>query len=263
MGKTRIKQLQDGRGTKNRAAREELGTQTLYEERRAKSERYNLSWFKPIGQQQQVWTQLDQKDAVIIQAPSGCGKTTTAIAKALQLVETGDYKKVYFIKNPTEAGDDKIGYLTGDANDKLQAHFMYLRAVFLDFMSAGKLACEEKNKNIIFAIPNFLLGATIPPGSIVILDECQTYSPSTLKLLMERVSDGCKLILLGDRSQRYSVTRRDDGFTDFIKRITRPNPETGKLESVENLFSYIEMDTSNNQRGDISKRITELYSDLG
>ena len=48
--------------------------------------------------------------------------------------------------------------------------------------------CEEKAGNIVFKIPNFLLGATIQPDTIYFLNECQTFSPMTLKLLMARVS---------------------------------------------------------------------------
>ena len=132
-----------------------------------------------------------------------------------------------------------------------------MRGVFLDFMNKGKLESDEKNGNIQFKIPNFLLGATIS-DAIVILDECQTYSPNTLKLLMERVDDSCKLLILGDSLQRYSVKKRDDGFTDLLKRVTDLD-EKGRY-SVEPLFKYVELTTNENKRGAISKRVTEIYS---
>ena len=199
---------------------------------------------------------MDSYDWVAVQAPSGCGKTTTVVWKALNLLGKG-YRKIVFVKNPTEAGDDQIGFLTGNADDKLKAHFDSIRGVFLDFMNKGKLETDEKNGNIQFRIPNFLLGATIS-DAIVILDEAQTYSPLTLKLLMERVDDSCKLIVLGDKSQTYSVKRRDDGFTDFLNRVTDID-EKGRY-SIENLFQYVELSTNENQRGAISKRVTEIYS---
>lgn len=221
------------------------------------TEKYNLNWFKPVGRQQDIVDAIDQYDWVGVKAPSGCGKTTTVVWKALNLLGKG-YRKIVFVKNPTEAGDDQIGYLTGNESSKLEPHFDSMRGVFLDFMNKGKLESDEKNGNIQFKIPNFLLGATLS-DSIVILDECQTYSPNTLKLLMERVDDSCKLIVLGDHNQRYSVKKREDGFTDLLNRITDVDSQ-GRY-STEPLFKYVEMTTNENKRGAISKRVTEIYSD--
>ena len=186
----------------------------------------------------------------------GTGKTTTVVWKALSLLGKG-YRKIVFVKNPTEVGTDMLGYLTGDKNDKMQAHFEAMRGVFLDFMNKGKLESDEKNGNIVFNIPNYLLGATIS-DAVVVLDECQTYSPSTLKLLMERIDDSCKLIIMGDKQQAYSIKHREDGFTDFLERVTDVD-EKGRY-SVEPLFKYVELTTNENKRGAISKRVTELYS---
>ena len=223
---------------------------------RSSNEKYSLDWFKPQGRQQDIVDAIDQYDWVGVQAPSGCGKTTTVVWKALGLLGKG-YRKIVFVKNPTEAGDDQIGFLTGNESSKLEPHFDSMRGVFLDFMNKGKLESDEKNLNIQFKIPNFLLGATIS-DAIVILDECQTYSPNTLKLLMERVDDSCKLILLGDRMQQYSVKKRTDGFTDLLNRITSVD-DKGRY-SVEPLFKYVELTTNENKRGAISKRVTEIYS---
>lgn len=237
--------------------REDRGNQQQASVNSVNGEKYKLDWFKPQGRQQEIVDAVDQYDWVGVQAPSGTGKTTTVVWKALNLLGKG-YRKIVFVKNPTEAGDDQIGFLTGNEGSKLEPHFDSMRGVFLDFMNKGKLESDEKNGNIQFKIPNFLLGATIS-DAIVILDECQTYSPNTLKLLMERVDDSCKLICLGDKNQQYSVKKRKDGFTDLLDRITSTD-EQGRY-SVEPLFKYVELTTNENKRGAISKRVTEIYSD--
>lgn len=236
--------------------REIRGVVQEVEYRKYTNEKYNLDWFKPSLRQQDIVNAIDQYDWVGVQAPSGCGKTTTVVWKALSLLGKG-YRKIVFVKNPTEAGDDQIGFLTGGETSKLEPHFDSMRGVFLDFMNKGKLESDEKNLNIQFKIPNFLLGATIS-DAVVILDECQTYSPNTLKLLMERVDDSCKLILLGDRFQQYSVKKRKDGFTDLLDRIT--DIDGLWRYSTEPLFKYVELSSNENKRGAISKRVTELYS---
>ena len=168
-----------------------------------KAQKYDLSWFHLLGKQVDVVNAMDTHNWVVIQGKSGVGKTSTVVWKSLSLLQENKYRKIVFIKNATESGDDMIGFLTGNEESKLEAHFDSMRGVFMDFMSKPKLECDEKNENIKFTIPNFLLGKTFS-NSIVILEEAQTYSPKTMKLLMERVDDSCKLICLGDYQQRYS-----------------------------------------------------------
>lgn len=240
----------------SRAERQFAGLVKEVEAYTAREGKYDLAWFQPRGQQQEIVDAIDAYDWVVVQGSSGVGKTTTVVWKALSLLGA-KYRRIVFVKNPTEAGDDKIGFLTGDADDKLEAHFESMRGVFLDFMNKGKLETDENNRNIVFKIPNFMLGATLS-DTILIIDEGQTMSPKTLKLLMERVDDSCKVILLGDKAQTYAVDSRPDGFTDFVNRVTTVDQD-GRY-SVEPLLTYIEINSSGNQRGAISRRVTELYA---
>ena len=78
---------------------------------------------------------------------------------------------------------------------------------------------EEAHKNIEFTIPNFLAGKTID-NAIIIIDEAQLLSPKTTKMLLERAGVNTKIILLGDKAQSYAAKHREDGFTDFVKKVT-------------------------------------------
>lgn len=254
MGRREVRQSRQRRST--RTERQFAGVVQEVEAYTARQGKYMLDWFKPKGKQQEIVDAMDASDWVVVQGSSGVGKTTTVIWKALSLLGP-TYQKIVFVKNPTEAGDDKIGFLTGDADDKLKAHFESMRGVFLEFMNQGKLESDEKNGNIVFKIPNYMLGMTLK-NTILIIDEGQTLSPKTLKLVMERVDDTCKVILLGDKAQTYSADYRQDGFTDFVGKVTEVD-EDGRY-SVEPLIIYTEVDSSGNQRGAISKRVTELYA---
>ena len=220
--------------------------------------KYDLSWFKPRGRQVEIVNAMDNFSWVGVQAPSGAGKTSCVVWKALNLIQEGKYDRIVLCKNVTEVGDDAIGLLKGDLDDKLSAHYEHMRVLFTDFMTKGQLECAEKNGNIVFTLPNFLLGATVKKGTVFILDECQNYSPMTLKLLMERVSDDSLLVLCADKYQSYAIKKRPNGFQDLIDRITVKD-DIGRY-SKEPLFQYVELTTSENQRGAISKRVTEIYS---
>lgn len=220
------------------------------------NQKYNLSWFHPQGKQQLYSNEIDTYDTVLVQAPSGVGKSTLAIWKGLGMLGK-KYKHIMFIKTPNESGDDQIGYLTGDAENKLLPHLKNMRNIFLDFMSAGQLETDEKNGNIKFEIPNYIQGGTFS-NTYAILDESQNMSPSTLKLLLERFDDTCKVIVLGDCKQTYSIKKRVDGFTDLVKRVTEVD-DNGDRYCVEPEWTYIELPTSDNMRGVRSRRVTELY----
>lgn len=134
-----------------------------------KYQKYDLDWFKPRGRQVEIMDAVDTHDWVAVEAPSGSGKTTALLWKALNLIQQGKYRRLVFVRGVMEVGDDCIGYLKGSEEDKLSA-LDSTRWLFLDFMSKGKLECEEKAGNIVFKIPNFLLGATIQPDTIYFLN---------------------------------------------------------------------------------------------
>ena len=220
---------------------------------------YNLEKFQLTENQQKIEDSIYEFDATVVQGSAGVGKTSVAIRTALKLLKgNNDYRTIIFVKNPTESGDDAIGFLTGDKDEKLEKHFEVMRGVFLDFMTKGVLECDEKNGNIRFDIPNYLQGATLE-NCVVILDETQNMSPPTLKMLMERLGNNSKLIVLGDKAQTYAVNSRKDGFTDFVGRITEVDDD-GVRQSKEDLFSYVELTSTDNKRSPLSKRVTEIYS---
>jgi predicted ribonuclease YlaK len=251
-GDKKLSKLQQ-RDHETRALR---GEAQIIEDNARKREEYNLSWFKPAGKQPMIVQSMEERDLSLVDAPSGCGKSSTIIWKALQELSAGYYDSIVLIKNPTEVGDDIIGSLPGEAENKLEPHFTSMKGIFTDFMSPGKLDSDIKNRKIILNIPNYLLGSTFY-NSLVIIDEAQTMSPNTIKLLVERCGEGSRVVIAGDSKQRYSVKKREDGFRDLINRVT--GDYHGQRESKFDNVGYIRMETNNNMRSSLSRFITEIY----
>ena len=245
-------------GSRNQC-RTNRGNELIATEYATRSEGYDLSWFHPTHNQRNIIDSINENDCTFVQASSGCGKSTTAIFQSLKLLKTGDYRKIVFIKSASEDSNDKIGFLTGDANQKLAVHMEAMRGIFYSFMSKAKLELEEKRGTIEFTIPNFIAGLTWNEGTIIIVDEAQKISDNILKLIMERVSDGCKLIILGDRLQRYSHDKRNDGFTTFINMITDVDDDNVRYSVEQPIFGYVQLTSEDNMRGRLSKRTLELF----
>lgn len=217
---------------------------------------WKLDWFVPAGQQQFVVDSFNEHTFTIVDAPSGCGKSSIALWLSLNGLRYQDFNTIVFIKSPCETGDDAIGYLSGSESDKLLAHLQTTRYIFQEFMSKPKLEADESAGRIRLTIPNFLLGSTFD-YSVVVIDEAQLMSPDTVKLLLERCGVGTKYLILGDSRQRYAVKKRADGFKDFIERVTYMQDDNrfSKYDHV----GYVKMNTDENRRSEGSKFITKLY----
>lgn len=250
-GKGKVKHL-DRHTSKIQQGMDQIAADNL-----ADKQDYNLGWFKPTPTQKDIIMSMCCNELSAVQGSSGTGKSTTVIWQALQDLKRGMYKKILFIKTPAEMGDDQIGFLTGDANQKLEMHFMSMRSIFHTFMTKEKLRMEEKHERINFSIPNFVQGMTFD-NTLIIIDEMQSISVDTVKLLLERTGEGSRVVCLGDKNQRYSAKKRSDGFSHFVEMITEVN-EDGVRESIEPTMGYVEMTAKDNMRSALSRRIVELY----
>lgn len=217
---------------------------------------FELSWFSPVGDQEKIVDSMDNHDLTVVDSPSGTGKSSTVLWKALTDYKNKVFDKVYLIKNPTEAGDDQIGFLPSSAEDKISVHMEAMKSIFYQFVSKEKLENDIKTGNIVLTIPNFLLGTTID-NSVIILEEAQTMSPNTVKLISERAGQGSIVVVVGDSRQRYSVKKREDGLNDLITRVT--TEVDGVRKSKYENTGYIKMTSDNNMRSSLSKFITEIY----
>lgn len=257
----RTQQDKSGRGkVKTRhESKTQAGMDAIFSEQAAASLDSDLSWFKPTEAQKEITLSMCCNELTAVQGSSGTGKSTTAIWQALQDLKRGMYDKILFIKTPNESGSDTIGYLSGDADQKLEVHFDAMRSIFHTFMKKEKLKFEEKRGRIEFTIPNFIQGRTFD-RTLMIIDEMQSINRDTSKLLLERAGIDTRIVVLGDKNQRYSAKKRDDGFTDFVSRITVED-EDGELQSKEPTMGYIKLTAKDNMRSELSKRVVELYEE--
>jgi len=259
-GQNRVRQ-QERKSRKER--RQELGDIALTEDRKKQFENdWNLDWFEPKGLQRDCVESFEKNVFTVLDAPSGCGKTTLSLWLALNMLKNDHTcRQLIFIKNPTETGDDQIGYLSGSETDKLLSHYDTTKRIFWELMSKNKLENDMSKDRIRLTIPNFLLGATFD-NAVVIIDESQTMTPRTLKLLTERCGTNTKYLIIGDSGQAYSVKRRQDGFKDLIERITMEHHGV-RWSKCEPMMGYVKMTPEDNQRSEGSKFINKLYEDIG
>jgi phosphate starvation-inducible PhoH-like protein len=208
--------------------------------------------------QKRFYKAIEKEDSNIIMAHAlaGAGKTYISIQKGLELLmHKGSPINKMIIINPTidVGNEDKLGYLPGDLNEKMQVHnesSLYILHNIIGEAETNKLIDSGK---IEFKVLNFLRGTNID-NTYIILDEAQNASPLQLKTLITRITDSTKLIIEGDLSQcdKYKANGtpayHKSGFYDVWNRL-------GGLEGVY----QIEFTKDDCIRSGIVKRVLDRY----
>jgi len=210
--------------------------------------------------QKRFYKAIEREDSNIIMAHAlaGAGKTFISIQKGLEmLLNRGSNIEKMIILNPTVdvGNEDKLGYLPGDLNEKMQVHnesSVYILHKIIGESETNKLIDAGK---IEFKVLNFLRGTNID-NAYIIMDEAQNASPLQLKTLITRISDSSKLIIEGDLSQcdKYRANGvpayQKSGFYDVWKR----------LGGVRGVYQ-IEFTSEDCVRSGIVKRVLEKYEE--
>lgn len=173
-----------------------------------KRKRYSASkLLKPKNEEQLFFMDaLMNKNVKLITSigAAGTGKTLLTLYTAIEQVIAGVYDKIYVIVNPVHVGGkDKIGFLPGELNSKLNP---YVQSIYdnLEVIYNNDIPQEFSdvfNSEIFEVVAlDFLRGRTLH-NSFVVVDEVQNYNQGDIKTVVTRVSDSSKIVLLGDIEQ--------------------------------------------------------------
>lgn len=171
--------------------------------------------FKNNKEQVEFIRQIMEKDKHIIfcEGPAGSGKNFAAIAAALELVYSKKYKRIIYTRNPVQLGEP-IGYLKGDADEKIEPYMAPLRDTLTSLIQHSSVQLSYNDlENKFEVIPlAFIRGRNIGDDTICILDEAQNCSIATLNALLTRGTTYSKTIVIGsvkqidDRKLQYRET---------------------------------------------------------
>jgi phosphate starvation-inducible protein PhoH len=181
---------------------------------------YGISDFEPSIWQKECLEVIEENKITFVDSYAGTGKTSVALYYACKEYLADTRKKIVFVRTPAEMGGDRIGFLPGDANltDKLGPHFESTKNLIIDFIGKNKFEADL-DKRIFFTIPNFALGHT-REDCIYIIDESQLLQPLILKLLLERIGQYTKTIVLGSSGQLYVDDKSNrNALRDALKRF--------------------------------------------
>lgn len=160
---------------------------------------------KPLNTEQTIALALLNDDTiplVTLLGSAGSGKTLMACAHAAQCLKKGSVNKIIIAKSLTPVGKE-IGYLKGTMEEKVMPWLGPFTDNFekcdMPKFYIDKMIAEGK---IEIAPITFIQGRSVS-NSIIIMDEIQNLDLTIIKQIVTRAADNCKIVLLGDPSQRF------------------------------------------------------------
>jgi len=229
---------------------------SLVNKRMLRPDVYGLNDITLTETQKVLANKIIQNDLVVCSAPSGTGKTLATLHTFVKMYLQDSTKQIIVIRTPVESGLDKIGFLPNDLNSKLEPHFASAKMLLGKLLSKGKLETDMDHR-IHFKIPNYMLGSTMD-NTLLVIDECQEIPPLIMKLLLERVGENSKVVVLGDPSQRYTMDKGRNGLTDVVDKFF--TFQDGEYFSRFRDVDYHSFDIADVQRSEFCKTVLMAYA---
>lgn len=174
---------------------------------------------KPKSKNQSEYIRTIAENTITFcQGFAGSGKTHCAVGMAIEYLLNDKTKKIVITRPVVEAGE-KIGYLPGSAEEKLNPYLLPILDEIHHFISPAQYISLKTN-NKIEVVPLGLMRGRNFHNTFIIADECQNATYDQLKMLLTRIGRDSKMVLTGDVSQSDLRYDQQGGFISMVKNLT-------------------------------------------
>lgn len=153
---------------------------------------------KTVGQKRYV-DMINSKDITFGIGPAGTGKTYLAVAAAVNAFRKKEVERIILTRPAVEAGE-KLGFLPGDLQDKVDPYLRPLYDALFDIMGPENYLKNIEKQLIEVAPLAYMRGRTLD-SSFIILDEAQNTTNEQMKMFLTRLGYGSKAVITGDITQ--------------------------------------------------------------
>ncbi len=161
---------------------------------------------------------IEANDIVFGIGPAGTGKTYLAVAMAVQYLISKRVNRIVLARPAVEAGE-KLGFLPGDLQDKVDPYLRPLYDALFDLMDFER-ATKFLEKRVIEVAPlAFMRGRTLS-DAFVILDEAQNTTSEQMKMFLTRIGFGSKAVITGDVTQIDLPSGRKSGLVEAQRVVS-------------------------------------------
>jgi len=163
---------------------------------------------------------------VAMQGVAGTGKTLLALASALE--QNKKFNQVILARPLVPLSNKEIGFLPGDADDKIGPYMeplwdnlKYIKSQFGENEKKYKAILEmEQTKRIVITPLAFIRGRSLS-NIMFIIDEAQNLTPHEVKTIITRAGENTKIVFTGDVHQIDTpyLDENSNGLAYLIDRL--------------------------------------------
>ncbi|SEA67613.1 PhoH-like ATPase [Leifsonia sp. 21MFCrub1.1] len=177
---------------------------------------------------------------------AGTGKSALALCAGLEAVlERRQHKKIMVFRPLYAVGGQELGYLPGDAGEKMNP---WGQAVFdtLGALVSQNVLDEVLDRGILEVLPLTHIRGRSLHDAFVIVDEAQSLERNVLLTVLSRIGQNSRVVLTHDVAQRDNLrVGRHDGVASVIETL-KGHP----------LFAHVTL--SRSERSAIAALVTEM-----
>lgn len=169
---------------------------------------------KTIGQKRYA-DSIKANTIVFGVGPAGTGKTYLAVAQAVRAFKNHEVNRIILTRPAVEAGE-KLGFLPGDLQNKVDPYLRPLYDALFDMMGAESYQRNLERGVIEVAPLAYMRGRTLD-DSFIILDEAQNTTPEQMKMFLTRLGFNSKMVITGDITQIDLPDSKRSGLVEAVR----------------------------------------------
>lgn len=187
-------------------------------------------------QQQFLALAADKTTKVIfVSGPAGTSKTFLAVLHALKMINEKRVSDLVYIRSVVECSDAKLGFLPGEADEKMAPYIQPLLDKLSEMLPKGDIDILLKEERVTGVPVGFLRGLNWN-AKVIIADEAQNMTFKELFTLITRTGEFSKVFILGDPEQSDI-----NGKSGFIKMLGHFDDEESRQNGIH-VFRFTEDD---------------------
>ncbi len=148
------------------------------------------------------------------------------MAQAVRAFKNHEIQRIILTRPAVEAGE-KLGFLPGDLQNKVDPYLRPLYDALFDMMGAEAFQRNQERGYIEVAPLAYMRGRTLD-DSFIILDEAQNTTPEQMKMFLTRLGFNSKMVITGDITQIDLADNKRSGLVE-ASRVLR------NIESIEQI----------------------------